>query len=163
MANPLSRGAATTFPLGPGQTTDNVTGLLAGQAKPLGKVDNGAAPVFDVQVNPVKIKTDAAGWAAGDTCTLYLIHSEDDVTWTDGINPDATADVAASLATAVPVQTIKTEANATTYYFDGFSLFSVLGKVPRYWTLIVLNNEAAAAFSGTAADFAAQYVPLPYV
>ena len=157
MTNPLARGTATTFPL-----KSNITSLAALAAKPLGLVDNGATPIFDVDINPIKIKTNT-GQAAGDTCTLYLIHSEDNLDWTDGIDPAATVDVAASLIVAMPVQTIKTEAAATIYYFDGFSLFSVLGKAPRYWTLVLLNNAAAGSLSATAADHAAQYVPITFV
>ena len=36
MSNPLSVASLVTFPLGPGQLTDNLTGLPNGQAEGLG-------------------------------------------------------------------------------------------------------------------------------
>lgn len=163
MAAPITRGALVVFPQGPGETTDNLTSLGDGEAKGLGAIDSGDKA--DEVVAPIRVKSDAAGWAAGDKMSLYLVHSEDDVVWTDDIDPNATTDQAAKILAAHHVQTLPLEANATNLWFREFSLFSELGFMPKWWGVVVFNQAVAADadLSATDTDHYAKHAPINWV
>lgn len=167
MTNPFTRVAIAEFDHGPGKATDNLTSLGDDEAKHLGQVDFSAEVFHDAVVAPVRIKTGAVNWAAGDTCSLYLIASEDGSTgvWTDGWVEATNTDQAALIETMTLVETIATEVNATSYYFDEFSIQDILGYMPTYWALVMKNNAVAAAadLSSTAADHYAKYSAIKYV
>ncbi len=169
MAAPFSYSAEAQFSKGPGQTTDNFTSLGDGEAKIIHQGSLGSA-YADVLVAPIKLTTDAGGWAAGDTCSLYLLVAEDGATgfYTDGIDETSNLDIATSLVEAKHIATIKTEAASTAYYFDEFALSSILGngsKMPSEFALVLKNGAAAlgANLSATAADHYARYRTVSWV
>ncbi len=164
MANPFSRGALVTFPLGPAQATDNLTSLPNTQAKGLGAVAGSVSgsPYSDIIVAPIQIKSNAAGVSANGNASLYIVCSEDDALWDGVILPNSTSDQSALLIGARLVQSIDVTVNATTYAFREFSVWSFLGFVPEWFAVLVLNNSGAA-FDATAASFKAQYVLESYL
>ena len=91
MSNPLSVASLATFPLGPGQSTDNLTGLPNGQAKGLGALGTTLVQYYDDIVAPIQIKSGSSVSGSG-TVSLFLVCSEDGVSWTNGINPNSTSD-----------------------------------------------------------------------
>ena len=146
------------FPFGPGQTTDNLTGLASGQAKVLGSVGDGSL-IFDIVVAPLMFTTGAGGVG---TVELWIALSENGGApptgiWSAGIDPTSTADQSAKVIDGqVRLLQSITTASATTYYFDEFALGSVLGFFPMYSCPIVWN-KTAAALSATAANHSAHY------
>jgi len=91
MSNPLSVASLATFPLGPAQSTDNLTALPNGQAKGLGALGTTLVQYYDDIVAPIQIKSGSAVSGSG-TVSLYLVCSEDGISWTNGINPNSTSD-----------------------------------------------------------------------
>jgi hypothetical protein len=158
-------GSFTTFPQGPGQVTDNLTGLANNQTRGLGIVGTSTVDAKDVKVGVVKITTGTVPSSPNGTGTasLYLALSEDGVTFTDGLNPNSTDGVAQgnlfitsqSLANML-VQRIFCPASATSYLFNAFSLVQKLGYVPTFFGLYVVNNTGAS-FSATSSNFLAGY------
>jgi hypothetical protein len=161
MSNPLSVASLATFPLGPGQSTDNLTALPNGEAKGLGALDTTLVQYYDDIVAPIQIKSGSAVSGSG-TVSLYLVCSEDGISWTNGINPNATSDQSSligSLASLTPMVTVA--ANAALYYFPEFSIYSLLGFMPTYWSILVYN-QSGAAFDVTAANFYAKHSLVSY-
>lgn len=147
-----------TFPFGPGQTTDNVTGLAAGQAKVLGSVGDGTL-IFDIVVSPILITT---GAGAAGSIDLFLAISENGGApptgiWDGGIDPTLSTDQSAKLAGGEirRVSSISVQ-SATGYYFPEFSCPAFLGFFAMYYCPIIYNNTGVA-FSATAAQFSAHY------
>ena len=82
--------------------------------------------------------------------------------WTNGINPNSTSDQSSligSLASLTPV--VRVAANATLYYFPEFSVYSLLGFMPTYWSILVYN-QSGSAFDLTAANFYAKHSLVSY-
>lgn len=161
MSNPLTLASPVTFPKGPGGSPDNLTALAIGQAKALGTLGTANVQYYDDYVAPIRIRTGASGVDPQGTVDLYLIMSEDNAVWTDAIDPNSGADQAALLITARKIQTIAAGANATTYYFDEFSIASILGFVPTFWSLVVKNNTLAT-FDVTVGNFYAKHSLVGY-
>ena len=155
MANPLVLGTLTTLPNGPGTGTDNLTALPGATALGLGVLDLSAAAVFDCLIAPMRIKSGATGTLAAGTFAVWVITSEDNAVWTDGISPTSAADQSAKLATAVQACLIGVTVNATTYYTPEFSLLALLGFVPRY-AAVVGQNLTGHALDTVAASFYAK-------
>ena len=161
MSNPLSAASLATFPVGPGQSTDNLTGLPNGQAKGLGALGATLVQYYDDIVAPIQIKSGSSVSGSG-TASLFLVCSEDGVSWTNGINPNSTSDQSSligSLASLMPVVTVT--ANATLYHFPEFSVYSLLGFMPTYWSILVYN-QSGAALDPTAANFYAKHSLVSY-
>jgi len=161
MSNPLSVASLATFPLGPGQSTDNLTGLPNSQAKGLGTLGATLVQYYDDIVAPIQIKSGSSVSGSG-TVSLFLVCSEDGVSWTNGINPNSTSDQSSligSLASLMPVVTMT--ANATLYHFPEFSVYSLLGFMPTYWSILVYN-QSGAALDPTAANFYAKHSLVSY-
>lgn len=156
MASPFTRGTLTTFANGPGAGTDNLTSLPSATAYGLGALDLSAAVVGDVLFAPLKIKSGSTGTSASGYVRRYLITSEDNSLWTDGISPSAVSNQLSKIVTARLIDAIAVTANATTYYFEERSVMDILGFVPRY-VAIVLDNESGHALDTVAGSFAAQY------
>lgn len=159
MAAPVSRGSPTTWPKGPAQATDNITSLPSGQAKGLGALScqpSSNTPYNDILVAPVQIKSGASSVSPTGTASIYVVVSEDNSVFDGAINPDSTSDQSANLDYARVVQQIDVVANATTYAFREFSIWSFLGFIPEYVAIVVLNNSGSA-FDTTAASFSAKY------
>jgi len=146
------------FPFGPGQTTDNVTGLAAGQGKVLGSVGDGSL-IFDIVVAPLMFTTGAGGIGAVE---LWLALSENGGApptglWSAGIDPTSASDQSAKLVDGqIRLLQSITTASASTYYFDWFSISAVVGGFPMY-SCPVLRNNTAAALSATSSNFQARY------
>ena len=161
MSNPLSVASLAAFPLGPGQSTDNLTALPNGQAKGLGAVGTTLVQYYDDIVAPIQIKSGSAVSGSG-TASLYLVCSEDGISWTNGINPNSTSDQSSligSLASLTPV--VSVTASAAVYYFPEFSVYSLLGFMPTYWSILVYN-QSGSAFDLTAANFYAKHSLVSY-
>jgi hypothetical protein len=56
---------------------------------------------------------------------------------------------------------ITVTANATTYLFPEFSIYSLLGFMPTYWAIVVYN-QSGAALDATAANFYAKHSLISY-
>lgn len=156
MSSPLTRAAATVWPKGPGQGTDNLTSLASNTAKGLGAV--GTVSVVDQEdnVNPIRIKS-GSGVSASGTASLYLVVSGDGVVWTNGIDPDSTGDQKSKLKPDFLIETISVTADATDYYFLPFSIFNKNnGSMPTF-RAIVIYNQSGAALSATDTDHSATH------
>jgi hypothetical protein len=161
MSNPLSVASLATFPLGPGQSTDNLTALPSGHAKGLGALGTSLVQYYDDIVAPIQIKSGGSVTGSGTT-SLFLVCSEDGTSWTNGINPNSISDQSSligSLPSLTPMVTVA--ANSALYYFPEFSVYSLLGFMPTYWAIVVYN-QSGAAFDGTAANFIAKHSLVSY-
>lgn len=176
MSNPWLRSPATTpfvanWPLGPGQSTDNLTGLANGQAKALGVINAeslaiGQTPWGDIIIPPWKITTGSVTTGANNVISRYLIFSEDNVVWPGGINPTSASDQSTALAnflaynpaaaTSSLLDQIFVQTGITVYQTVWYSLRGLIGNVPRFCSIVV-SNASGAAFSATAANFTADY------
>jgi hypothetical protein len=162
VANPLSVAALSTFPLGPGQSTDNLSGLPNGQAKGMGSLGTTLLQYYDDIVGPIQIRSGPSGVSGSGTVSFYLVCSEDNTHWTGGINPNATTDQSSLLSTLPALSPVlAVTANATLYILPEFSIYSVLGFVPTYWSVVVYN-QSGAALDVTASNFRAQHSLISY-
>ena len=167
MANPYTLGSRTALSKGPGESQDNFTALGDGEAKIIGVVDlSSGAPFADFILEPMKLITDAAGWATGDTMELLLLQAEDTgADFTDGVDETSNADISSSLVEAISLGAILTEANSTTYYFDEIKLSNFIGfNMPSHIAIVLRNNAAGAGadLSATAGDHFARYRTYAY-
>jgi len=162
MTNPLSYGTLTTMPNGPGAGTDNLTSLPSATALGQGVLDFSAAPVYDCVIAPMKVKSGSTGTSASGLLTGYIITSEDNTVWTDGISPTSASDQSAKIATAMVAFQIAVVANATTYQTPEVSIFAILGFVPRYAALVVYN-QSGHALDTTSTNFYEKYSITSYV
>jgi hypothetical protein len=157
MANPLSVAALTAFPL-----VSNLQNLLNNQAKGLGQLGTAATQYYDDNVAPITIRSGASGVSSSGTVSFYLVCSEDGTNWTNGVNPNATTDQSAGLAGLPPLQPVLgVVANATNYILPEFSVYSVLGFMPCFWAIMVLN-QSGAALDATLANFYARHSLVSY-
>jgi hypothetical protein len=157
--------AFTTFPLGPGQTPDNLTALPNNSARGLGIIGTATVDAKDIKIGSVLITTGTVPLSPSGTGTasLYLAISEDGVNFTDGLNPNST-DAAAQGALFVTsqslplmlVQRIACPVSAKQYNFNPFSVLQKLNYVPTFLGLYVVNNTGAA-FGTVASGFLAGY------
>jgi hypothetical protein len=168
MAYPLNRALPAVWPLGPAQSTDNLTGLPNNQARCLGVVNaetiGYTTPLSDLILPPWKITT-GSGTVSGNI-TRYFLLSEDNVLWPGGINPSSTSDQSAALvamiaadpnfATLALVDQLTASASATAYVTREHSWFALLGVVARYCAVIVYN-QSGQALSSTAGNHSATY------
>jgi hypothetical protein len=161
MANPFSVAGVATWPNGPGAGTDNLTALPNNTAYGLGSVGTTTTQYYDDNVAPIKIKSGASGVSASGTASLYLVVSEDNTIFTNGVSPSAQSDQSAAIVLGPPLQQIQVTANGTTYYFREFSLAGVLFYMPSFWA-VVIYNQSGAAFDGTAANFSAKHSLISY-
>jgi hypothetical protein len=157
MSNPFSRGSLTTFPDGPGQVTDNLTALPNGFARGLGAVQlvSAGAPAADCVVAPIQIKS-GTGTSGTGNCALYIICSEDNTIYDSEVSPGSTSDQSGVISSARLVQPITVSADATLYAFNEFSVWSKLGFIPTWFTVVVYN-QSGAALDVTASNFSAKY------
>jgi hypothetical protein len=161
MSNPLTVASLATFPLGPGQSTDNLTALPNGQAKGLGALGTSLVQYYDDVVAPIQIKSGSSVSGSG-TVSLYLVCSEDGTSWTNGISPISTSDQSSLIGSLPSLTSVVTvTANAALYYFPEFSVYSLLGFMPTYWSILIYN-QSGAAFDLTAANFYAKHSLVSY-
>lgn len=157
--------AFTTFPQGPGQATDNLTGLANNSALGLGIIGTASIDAKDIKVGSVLITTGTVPGTPNGTgsASLYLAISEDGVNFTDGLNPNSTNAAQQSTifisAQSLPlmlVQRIFCPVSATQYRFNPFSVLQKLNYVPTFVGLYVVNNTGGQ-FGTTAAGFVAGF------
>lgn len=162
MASPYTYGSVTVMPNGPGQTTDNITALGSATALGLGVVNSGGVPYADVLVPPIKIET-GSGATTGGTVGVYIITSEDNTIWTDGISPISASNQKSKIVTATLVGIINAIVANSTYYTPEFSVLSALGlaEMPNY-VAIVIDNETGGALHATSTNFSANYLPITW-
>lgn len=157
--------AFTTFPQGPGQTPDNITGLANNSALGLGVIGSNIIDYKDIKIGSVLITTGTVPNSPSGTgsASLYLAISEDGANFTDGLNPNST-NVAQQNAIFITsqslgfmlVQRIFCPASATQYRFNAFSVLQKLGYVPTFLGLYVVNNTGGT-FSAVSSGFLAGY------
>jgi hypothetical protein len=161
MSNPLSVASLATFPLGPGQSTDNLTALPNGQAKGLGALGTTLVQYYDDIVAPIQIKSGSSVSGSGNV-SLFLVCSEDATNWTNAINPNSSADQSSLIGTLTPLAPAVTVASdATIYVLPEFSIYSLLGFMPTYWSIVVYN-QSGAALDATATNFIAKHSLVSY-
>jgi hypothetical protein len=155
----------TVFPLGPGQVTDNLTGLANNSALGLGIIGTANVDSKDIKIGSVLITTGTVPLSPNGTGTasLYLAIGEDGVNFTDGLNPNSSnaAQESSKFVTSqslplMLVQRIACPASATQYRFNAFSVLQKLNYVPTFVGLYVVNNTGAQ-FSTVAAGFVAGF------
>jgi hypothetical protein len=97
----------------------------------------------------------------GGTVDIYLLGSLDNSIWTDGINPNTTANQSTNLRNAVKVAELKADGDMNTqdlkYVCNDLSY--IVGDLPPYWTLIPKNNSGSAFVSS---GHTAQYYQTTY-
>lgn len=132
--------------------------MPAGTSLGLGVVSGvvAGAPYADVIVAPIQIKTGASGVSAAGYCNLYVITSEDNVVWDSTISPYATGSQTSLLGGPRLVQTMATPTNATIYAFEEFSMWSKLGFIPAFCSVVV-SNMSGATLDVSGANFSANY------
>jgi len=154
----------TVFPYGPaaqGGSPDNITGLAAGQAKVLGSVGIAATPLYDVTIAPIQVMT---GTGATGTIEAYLVCSETPGAtgnWEGNVNPTLATDQSSLLPGLRRVQLVNVITSAGSYKFPEWSVASVLGFMPMFFTVMIYNNTNAA-FNATSTNFNAMYSIINY-
>jgi len=162
----MTVSAALQFPLGPGQATDNLTGLPNLNMKGLGHVGTAQTGYVDAVVSPIFVRTAASGVSSTGAIRLFVITAEEILTpsrFTDGIDPDATTNQITLLGQATvgsQVDVINGGASglqaATVYCFQGFSVKSYLNYTPTFWAVAILNGSGAQ-LSAVASTHYARY------
>jgi|GEM_PF-2686606 len=157
MSNPFTRGSLTTFPDGPGQVTDNLTALPSNTARGLGAVQlvTTGAPAADCVIAPIQIKS-GTGVSGTGNCFLYIICSEDNTIWDAEVSPSSASDQSGVVPTARLIQQMSVNTDATSYAFNEFSVWSRLGFIPTWFT-VVISNQSGAALDATSGNFSAKY------
>lgn len=140
MSNPPTAAGAAAFP-----NASNLASLANNLAASLGGLGTGTV-YFDDLVASISVLT-GTGTSGGGTLKVFVIMSEDNSHWTNGINPNSASVSAAALASLNPIYTINANVDATTFYFPEFSLTNVFGFVPSYWTVVVQNLSGTALAS----------------
>ena len=157
--------ALATFPRGPGQLTDNLTGLANNQIRGMGIVGTVLLDIKDIKVGTIQITTGTVPNSpnGSGTAGIFIASSEDGTNWTDAMDPNST-DGAAQASLFVSgqsmrnnlVQRISCPASATAYTFDCFSILQQIGYVPSFIGVFVTNNTGGA-YNAVATNFRAQY------
>lgn len=163
MSNPLAVPTTpVVFPLGPGQTQDNLTALPSGYARSLGIIGSAGVQYYDDNIAPLQVRSGPGANNIG-AISLYLIVSEDRVIWTDGIDPTSTADQSAKIIKARLISSFNNVAPSTVYVFDGWSVFTSfdMGYMPTFWSVVVLN-QSGGSFDPTASNFSAKHTLVSY-
>jgi hypothetical protein len=141
-------GARTDFTL-----ASNIASLANNAAKPLGKVNNTTLDAHEINLE-LEITLASAGVSTTGFVEVWLIESQADggtSDYTDGINPDGTADIASSLKNARCVLTLIANASGTVVRYK--SRLPV-GQLAPYFTLVIVNKSGAAmAASGHVAKY----------
>jgi hypothetical protein len=154
--------AATSFTL-----LSNLQSLAHLAAKGLGSIGTGGTSYIDDACSFIKVTTGATVSPNGQI-VLFLVTSEDGTNWTDGIDPTATG-AGSNQSTKIAAGSLNNIvfrigaggqsqlAASTTYFFPGFSVVSILGFRPVFWSPVVWN-VSGGALSATAGDFFGKHV-----
>jgi hypothetical protein len=149
MPTTLQTAAPQTFPMGPGQGTDNISGLPNNQAKALGAVGTAAVQYYDDLIPPIQLTAGASGVSGTGAVSFYVICGETASIgtgpWTNGIDPNSTADQSSKLAGMTALSpTLPMTVNASVCVYREFSIYAVLGFMPSFWSIVVYNQSGAA-------------------
>jgi hypothetical protein len=155
LTNPLSVAAIAIMPHGPAQGTDALTSMPNGSAYGLGSLGAATTQYYDDNIAPIKITT-ATGTSASGVALLFLVVSEDNTNWTNGINPAVNTDQSGKLTGINPLFTVSANVDSTAFFFPEFTVASVLGYMPSFWAVVVWN-QSGAAFNATAGNFFASH------
>ena len=133
-----------------------------GVATAFGKVDNSSilAPDYSIHIR-VPINTLAVGGAY----ELSMIESQDDVNWTDSIDPDTDSNWADALRDAVFIKAAQTiydnsPAGIRTVIQFHFKVCDYVAKPEKYFAFVLLNSSAQSIPSTPAA--AGNYESIKY-
>jgi hypothetical protein len=148
-----TKGSQTPF-----ATVSNLNSLANTEAKPLGKVTAVASSQVPLNYRMnLEIALASTGVSATGVLEIYLIESEDDSDYTDGIDPAGTTNIAASLKNAKLIDVLLANANSQIVraVIDLIGAgFPPVMDVPNFWTIVVKNlSGAALASSGHDCDF----------
>src|SRR5580692_8000709 len=114
----------------------NLVGLAPGAAKCLGVLGNQVTltQYFDCNVAPMQIKIPGAAFGAIER---RIIFSEDNISWTAGINPLATTDQSGLVGlTRLIDSTNISNPSAATYLLDEFDVVPLFGaSMPMFWSI----------------------------
>lgn len=129
----------------------NLNSLANSQAKALGKIDLSAG------VNDLHIFFQAtlagSGISSTGTIEIYWSGSQDDATYTDGIAPTGSGDVAASLKNSTLLAVLRADVNSQVVRRN-IDVGSRLGSLPKFGTVVAVNKSGAAlAASGNSCHF----------
>ncbi len=159
-----TRSNILQFPFGPGQATDNLTGLPNLNMKGLGHVGTAQTDYIDAVVAPIFVRTAAAGVSSTGVIRLFLVTAEEILTpsrFTDGIDPDATSNQITSFGQAVLANQVDVITGgggglqvSTTYCFQGFSVNGYLGYTPTFWAPVILNGSGAQLSAAASTHYA---------
>jgi hypothetical protein len=181
MPQPWDRTAPATWPMGPAQTTDNLSGLVSGTARGLGVISPSptTSPWGDIIIPPWQITLSSTPMA-GNKIYRYLLFTEPPGTlWPGGIDPTSTSDQSAALAAWVgsPPGTggydpgavggalldVLTTTTATVYRTRWFTLGRTIGNVASYTAILVYNDSGVDFAAYSSGNQVAQYVIESYV
>ena len=136
-------------------TSAAMTITLASLANNAGRgataIDNSANLYISADIR-VKIKTGATGVGANGYVAVYLIRSEDGVSFDDAF---AGSDAAYTPKNAILLGIIEANANATTYH-KVFDIQQLGATLPKKWSIGILN-KTAAALDATAGNHEVKY------
>lgn len=136
----------------PASQAANLNSLANNAAKPLGVVDFNTNNAHDATVK-IEAQLAAAGVSATGTLALYFIGTQDNVDWTDGINPADTADVSTQIKNATLIGSIKADVNGL-LALKVSDIFSNIGQGFAQGCVIVWNKSGAALqATGNDADY----------
>lgn len=125
------------------ETTDTLTITLASLASGAGRaataIDNSSSLDLDAAVF-VKVKTGASGVSATGHIDVYIIKSPDGTNYDDAF---AGSDAAHTPNAATFLFSFPATANATTYQ-GSERLSKVLDRLPKKFSIVVVNNSGAA-------------------
>jgi hypothetical protein len=136
----------------PAPQASNLNSLANGAAKSLGKIDFNANNAHEATIK-IKAALNSTGVSATGVLEYYFIGSQDDVDWTDGIDPTSTSDVAASIKNSRRIKSSAANANSQVVN-ETIDIFAFVGSGYSYGAVIVKNSSGAAlAASGNDADY----------
>jgi hypothetical protein len=143
----LLYGTRTQFAL-----DSNLASLANNAAKPIGKIDNTTtlAQAYRVDLSI----TLGTGVSSTGTVEVYLIESEDDSSYTDGISPTGTSDVASSIKNAMLIDVLT--ANVASTVVRKRLVIPVVA--PEKYQGVVVYNKSGAAFASS--THSAYYMPI---
>jgi len=145
-------------------SASNLNSLANNAAKPLGEVDNATNDYPNAKLHFI-INLAVSGLIMGGSIEIYFLSCIEDedtnASWSEGINPDDTSDVASSIYNLDPIVTLRADntMNSVDITWNCNDLAALVGDLPPYWTLVVWNKSGAALVSS---GHTAEYAPVSY-
>jgi hypothetical protein len=132
----------------------HLNSLANNAAIPLGTVDMSTNDYPNAKVHfTIDLSTDLD---PGGTVDIYMLGSLDDTLWTDGIDPDSTANQSTNLRNAQKIVELKADGDMNTQAINWVcnDLSYLVGDLPPYWALMPKNNSGSAfVSSGNTAEY----------